>query len=314
MERAMTYNIGDPGHVKAHSDLVSSINVELARFGLTGALPIKEAGDEGHLDDHNAIRAKLDELATLAGQSFSTPLPPVRQLGDGSHTDDHNILAECASEVATWAAWNKATGGIEQSWGSYYGKPGRWMTHTFHGNGTLNITIATQPFDILVVGGGGSGGPVGSSRGGGGGGGGGVNHKTGVTLPTGSHSVSVGGGGGTSSLLTFTANGGGGGRGGWSCGGDCGRGGTSGAPTAHGGGAQSGDTWNGGQGGSARANGANGRAEGTNAGLTISIEGDGPKRYGDGGGGGTMDRVGQNGTGRSGSQAGIVVVAYQMTA
>ena len=28
----MTYNVGDPGHVKAHSDLVSSINTELARF------------------------------------------------------------------------------------------------------------------------------------------------------------------------------------------------------------------------------------------------------------------------------------------
>ena len=150
----MTYTVGDPGHVKAHSDLVSSINVELARFSMGGALPIKEEGAEGHLDDHNAIRAKLDELATVAGQSFSTPLPPVRQLGDGSHTDDHNTLALCVSEVATWPAWNAASGGIEQSIGNYNGTGERWMVHTFTGNGTLEVSRATQEFRYLVVAGG----------------------------------------------------------------------------------------------------------------------------------------------------------------
>lgn len=212
----MTYNVGDPGHVKAHGDLVSSINVELARFGLTGALPIKDEGAEGHLDDHNAIRAKLDELATLAGQSFSTPLPPVRQLGDGSHTDDHNTLAACASEVATWPAWNAASGGIEQSIGNYNGTGQRWMVHTFTGNGTLTVTRNAQPFRVLVVGGGG-GGRVDL---GGGGGAGGFIEQLSVVLPREAVPVVVGNGGveagdgqngGNSSIASLTAIGGGGG-------------------------------------------------------------------------------------------------------
>jgi hypothetical protein len=154
----VTYNVGDPGHVKAHSDLVGMVNTELTRFGLGDLLPIKAEGDEGHLDDHNAIRAKLDSLATLAGQAFSTPLPPVRSLGDGSHTDDHNTLAACASEVATWPAWNAASGGLEQSIGDYNGWGSRWMVHTFTTSGTLTITRAAQDFRVLLVGAGGNGG------------------------------------------------------------------------------------------------------------------------------------------------------------
>lgn len=153
----MTYIVGDPGHVKAHSDLVGSINTELARFSLSGPLPVKEEGAEGHLDDHNAIRAKLDDLATVAGQSFSTTLPPVRSLGDGSHTDDHNILAACASEVATWPAWNAASGGLEQMVSNYNNTGQRWMVHTFSGNGTFTITRATQEFRYIVVAGGNGG-------------------------------------------------------------------------------------------------------------------------------------------------------------
>lgn len=188
----MTYNVGDPGHVKAHGDLVSSINVELARFGLTGALPIKEEGSEGHLDDHNAIRAKLDELATHAGQTFSTPLPPVRQLGDGSHTEDHNNLALCASEVATWPAWNAASGGLEQSVGNYNGTGQRWMVHTFTGNGTFTVTRATQPFRVLVVGGGGAGGTGVPNGSGGGGGGGGVYARDTYTLQVRDYEMTIG--------------------------------------------------------------------------------------------------------------------------
>ena len=62
---------------------MATVNTELTRFGLGDLLPIKAEGDEGHLDD-NAIRAELDNLATLAGQAFGT-LPPARSLGDGFH-------------------------------------------------------------------------------------------------------------------------------------------------------------------------------------------------------------------------------------
>ena len=150
----MTYQVGDPGHIKAHADLVGTVNTELTRFGLGGLLPIKEQNDEGHLDDHNAIRGALENLETASRRSFVNTLPPVRSLSDPGHTDDHNALAACASEVATWDAWNEATGGIATTVGDYNGTGNRWMIHTFTAGGTLTITRATQPFRYLLVAGG----------------------------------------------------------------------------------------------------------------------------------------------------------------
>lgn len=207
--------------------------------------------------------------------------------------------------------YNLASGGTMQTFDSYLGREGKWAVHTFNGNGTLDVSVSVNPWDILVVGGGAGGGPPASSRGGGGGGGGGVNHQEGVEIPVGAHSVTVAGGGGTSTLLGWTANGGAGGRAGWSCGGNCGYGGASGAPTAHSGGAQSSDTWNGGQGGSSRANGAAGRNDSDNAGLTIGISGQN-QVYGTGGEGAKMDGTGAPGKGRPGTTAGTVIVAYRM--
>ena len=84
----MTYTVGDPGHVKAHSDLVSSINVELARFSMGGALPIKEEGAEGHLDDHtrsersstSSRRSPVNHsrrLCRLSVSSATAPTPTI---------------------------------------------------------------------------------------------------------------------------------------------------------------------------------------------------------------------------------------------
>jgi hypothetical protein len=216
------YAVGDPGHIQAHADLVASVNEELDRFGLGDPLPIKEEGDEAHLDDHNAIRAKLETLETLAGQTFTHGLPPVRSLGDPSHTDDHNMLAWAVSEVKGWAAWNAATGGTMTTLeDGEYPLEGRWAVHTFTGSGTFTVTRGAQPFRVALGAGGGGGGyswHYGWTGGRGGRGQTIVNDS--ATLNTGDLDVVVGGGGGnsakggTSSIDGNYAADGGGGAGG----------------------------------------------------------------------------------------------------
>lgn len=184
------YAVGDPGHVKAHADLVASVNVELARFGLTDLLPIKNEGDEGHLDDHNAIREKLEGLANLAGRTFTHGLPPVRSLGDPSHTDDHNLLAWAVTEAAEWPAWNAATGGSVTTYSKADGTV--WTQHKFTSSGSFTVTTGAFPFIIRLIGKGGNSGYADCPMHGGGRGGGGGGYDIQTTLDPGTYSVTVG--------------------------------------------------------------------------------------------------------------------------
>ena len=218
----MTYSPGDPGHIQAHVDLVTDVNAQADRFGLADDLPLRGVGDEGHLDDHNAIRAKLELIETTAGQAYTTPLPPVRNLGDPGHVDDHNKLADAVLEAATWPAWNDATGGTITTVDNYGGSGEKWRIHRFDSSGSLDISRATQPFRVLIVGGGGGGGGMNGNSHGGGGSGGYWVHNT-RSLTVGAHAVTIGAGGGAahyeweafagkqSALGAITANGGAGG-------------------------------------------------------------------------------------------------------
>ena len=197
----MSYIAGDSGHMQAHADLVIAVNVELARFGLPDDLPIKNTGDEGHLDDHNAIVAALSNIESTAGKTFTTALPPTRNLGDPGHPADHSALDACVAEAATWPAWNAATGGTITEIDNYNGTGEKWRVHTFTGTGTLDISLAVQPFRMLAVGGGGGGGGGnGGQQGekaGGAGGGGEVLHNDALTLTAGAHTITaIGSGGG----------------------------------------------------------------------------------------------------------------------
>ena len=81
------------------------------------------------------------------------------------------------------------TGGTVTNDGTYYYR-------TFTGNGTLGITVANLPCDlILVAGGGGSGCAQNATRGGGGGGAGGLRYSASQTLTPNNYSVVIGGGG-----------------------------------------------------------------------------------------------------------------------
>ena len=195
----MSYSAGNSGHMQAHADLVIAVNVELARFGLPDDLPIKSTGDEGHLDDHNAIVAALTNIESTSGQTFSTALPPTRNLGDPGHPADHSALEACVAEAATWPAWNDATGGYDEyTVNNYNGTGEKWRVIEFLSSGTLDVVKAAQPFRVLVVGGGGGGAsghhadgmaqPYGGS-------GGAVENQS-VALSVGGNTVTVGGGGG----------------------------------------------------------------------------------------------------------------------
>ena len=213
----MSYIAGDSGHMQAHADLVIAVNVELARFGLPDDLPIKNTGDEGHLDDHNAIVAALSNIESTAGQTYSTALPPTRNLGDPGHPADHSALEACVAEAATWPAWNDATGGTVTTVDNYNGTGEKWRVHTFTGNGTLDVSLAVQPFRVLLVGGGGGGGNGGQGLQGGGGGAGRMVPVDTLTLSTQSYPVVIGSGavsgqghkGGESTFASHSAPGGG---------------------------------------------------------------------------------------------------------
>ena len=200
----MTYSPGDPGHMLAHSDLVTAVNAELTRFGMAADLPTRALGDEGHLDDHNAIRGALATIEATAGRTFGTALPPVRNLGDPGHVDDHTALLACALEASLWPAWNDGTGGTVTEIDDYNGATGeRWRVHQFDSDGVLDVSLAIKPFRVLVSGGGGGGNPDGQLDSGGvfvgtaHGGGGGVHTNDTATLPTGPIALTVGAGGGS---------------------------------------------------------------------------------------------------------------------
>ena len=90
--------------------------------------------------------------------------------------------------------YNDATGGTITTVDDYNGTGEQWRVHTFAANGTLNVTKATQPFRVLVVGGGGTGGTGCPNGAGGGGGGGGVYHNAALALTATAHTVTVGAG------------------------------------------------------------------------------------------------------------------------
>ena len=317
MELPVTYSPGDPGHIQAHVDLVTAVNTEAERFGLADDLPLRGVGDEGHLDDHNAIRAKLELIETTAGRTFGTPLPPVRNLGDPGHVDDHTALLACALEASLWPAWNDATGGTITTVDNYNGTGEKWRVHTFTSNGTLDVSLAVQPFRVLVVGGGGGCGSRGSGHPGGGGGGGVV--AVNLNATAGAHSVTVGAGGygpgggdgiaasagGASTFLTATA--GGGGASSPVYGSDSTPGAPSGSPQSNPGAPRTAD------GGSGEGGGAGGTPQ-TATGYSSDITGS-AYSYGDGGrNGAAVDSYGEGGARSSGAGGypGVVIVSYRI--
>ena len=68
--------------------------------------------------------------------------------------------------------FNDAVGGTVTEIDDYNGSGEKWRVHTFTGNGTLDISVAVQPFRVLIVGGGGASKFTANSGQGGGGAGG----------------------------------------------------------------------------------------------------------------------------------------------
>jgi hypothetical protein len=161
----------------------------------------------------------------IAGTSYITSVDGDPNYGRAGGTGEPGIVF-VSYEVAPW---NVATGGTVKDVDNYNGTGQKWRTHTFTANGTLNVSIAAQPFSVVVGGGGGGSGQNSQGAAGGKGGDGQGIQKLSQTLATGSHAVVVGGGGaggpadgwgqgngsagGASSLGTITATGGGGGYG-----------------------------------------------------------------------------------------------------
>jgi len=89
-------------------------------------------------------------------------------------------------------AFNAATGGTTSDIANYQGSGQTWRLHTFTSSGTLTVTSAFLPFNILLVANGNGGG--GTSGGAAGGGAGGrVLNSAGVALASGALSVVIGG-------------------------------------------------------------------------------------------------------------------------
>ena len=300
----------DPQHVAEHNLMIANLHAQCARFGLTptsgGPYTV---GDPDHIGEHGRYLDDLLTIETTAGRTFTKPIPnknPVH--GQNGHITDHEDLNAWIAEASTWAAWNDATGGTITTVDNYNGSGEKWRVHTFTGNGTLDISVAVQPFRVLLVGGGASGGRRADGVGGAGGGAGGVIEQTAVALPSGALSVTVGAGGtslnagGASSLHTLTASGGD-----FSSGST---GGGSGAPTTFTGGSGSAPSYGerGGGGGGAGGNGGNagGNAGIGGAGVATTITGTTQRVAGGGGGGGARDvnpGTGTDGGGNGGASS-----------
>ena len=308
-------------HVTDHNELVGLLLTEATRFGYA---PVSNGpftyDDPGHIDEHNLYVDDLKAIATIAGRTFTAALPDTANHGDPGHPADHDLLRAAVTEIQAWPAWNDATGGTVTTVDNYNGTGERWRVHTFTGNGSLDVSLAVQPFHVFAVGGGGG------SGGGnfpGAGGGGGLAQSLNHSLPVQAHAVSVGSGGGittagnSSSLDGVTGLGGGhGGNDGnagqsFGCGGG---GGSNNAPPGSGSqGGNGGQATNGGAGG-----GMGGSASGQAAGPRMTLPtGDHISRGGyprgvtqslpasTYGGGGSYD----NG---SAGQGGVVIVAYRI--
>ena len=322
-------------HVTDHNELVGLLLTEATRFGYT---PVSNGpftyDDPGHIDEHNLFVDDLKALATIAGRTFTTALPDTAKHGDPGHPADHDLLRAAVTEVQAWPAWNDCTGGTVATVDNYNGTGERWRVHTFTGTGTLDISLAVQPFEVLLVAGGGGGsgqwGNNAQSYVGGSGGSGGViwsGNSGPVSLTPGAHSIVVGNGGvaggsgGNSTAFSLTAIGGGAGRKGSGTSGGSGGGSAWGDPAYHGPGG--GTAWQGHsgepgaiQGGRKRGGGA-GPYEAstafTHAGRVVTITGSAltvgefaAGQYGSGGWGHGYNTPGEPG------RAGVVIVAYRI--
>ena len=192
----MAYEIGDPNHIGVHNALVSDVQAEATRLGVTVTLPPQRAiGDTGHTNDHNLIVGALQAIedAYKADWGLDLALPDTAVISDLGHVDDHNLIEVALETVRAFLTWNEATGGTETT----FTKNGTetWKRHTFLSSGTLTITKSSVPFTVAVVGGGAGGGgnPDGFGRGPTGGNGG--YHVSQQTIPVGAQAVTVGGGG-----------------------------------------------------------------------------------------------------------------------
>ena len=196
----MAFTVGDLGHVTAHNDLAALINIEAARFGLAADLDEAHVIDDPlHINVHGLLLTKLEAIANTAGKTYTQALPAHPTLGSTGHTDDHNSMLTAVAEASTWPAWNDCTGGTVTEIDNYNGSTERWRTHVFDttAGGTLTVTLAVQPFRVLVVGGGGGapGSPGPAPNYSHAGGGRGVEENA-VTLAAGSYPATIGGGGG----------------------------------------------------------------------------------------------------------------------
>ena len=251
--------------------------------------------------------------ATITGLSPSTSytfsISAVNSVGNGFFTPAPSI---------TTSSFNAATGGTETTVSNYLSSGETWKVHTFNSTGTLSVTSAALPFNVLVVDGGLNGTGGNCSRGFPGGNGGRIRARTGETLPTGNISVVVGGGGGGASSVNTTltsvggTNGGTGGNSGSNPGGF--NGGT--GPLAN----TSGTSlrWSGGGGGGSdlaqagnqcSSGGDRGGGFGGAAGGCGANGGSGTANTGGGGGGGGRE-CGYSSSGGNGG-SGIAIIAYR---
>ena len=345
-------------HLEHHNTLVTDLHAQLGRFGLTPTSggPFT-AGDPYHIAEHGKMLTDLVTLASTAGQSYSPPLPAAPTLGDTGHIADHLAIRAAIDQAANWPAWNDATGGQDvYTVNNYNGTGEKWRVHEFLSSGTLTVNVAAQPFRVLVVGGGG-GTVVGINNAQGGGGAGGMIDNPSVTGTVGANTITVGAGGnqangGNSSALGLTAIGGGRGGPAGNIGSSGGSGGGAGSPALTGGAGTAGQGNNGGNcqdagvgaggggGGAGSAggtatyntggNGGSGKASTITGGSVTYAGGGGGGHNGAGGGGqggsGGGGRWSQNGTNGLGGGAGgfaggaalttggsgIVIVAYRI--
>ena len=215
----------DPQHVAEHNLMVANLHAQCARFGLTptsgGPYTV---GDPDHIGEHGRYLDDLLMIETTAGRTFTKPIPNANPVhGQTGHITDHEDLNAWIAEASTWPAWNDATGGtVTEIADGQYPLPGRWRIHTFSASSTLDISLAVQPFRVLVVAGGGANGAgPGDVMTRGGGGAGGLLSNDALTLTTGAHTVTVGaagvyigspapsGSGGDSAAFGLSATGGG---------------------------------------------------------------------------------------------------------
>ena len=319
-------------HLEHHNTLVTDLHAELTRFGLTPTSggPFT-AGDPYHIAEHGKMLTDLVTLASTAGQSYSPPLPAAPTLGDTGHIADHLAIRAAIDQAANWPAWNNAScGQDEYTVNNYNGTGEKWRVIEFLFSGTLTVNRAVQPFRVLVVGGGGAS-KYSTNSAQGGGGAGGILTDEALSLTPGAHTVTIGAGGTdlqngeNTTAFGLTAIGGGHGAfreaGGAQIG--PGSGGSGGGESRNnpgaGGAGTAGQGFQGGSGNSANPGGGGaggaGGAGGTGPGKASNITGSGVT-YARGGGNDGWDASVQYGAGGNfaglAAQPGVVIVAYRI--